>query len=161
MTTALALYQPPALVRPSGITSGDGADLVAQAWGRFGTSAQTQVDAQVQRQADVALDRVMARVPALAAQVSATAADAIERGRVAATRAAHDAAADALRQAAATLVRAEPWLGAEAERIAGRAGGRAADSGLSTIATQLAPYAVGALLVGVAVYLATEPRGGR
>lgn len=156
MTSALALWQPPPLVvRPSGIPSGDGADLLAGAWSRLGTSAQTQVDAQIARQADVALDRVMNRAPAAGVLLQEQVRLATAQVQRAATQVAHDAAADALRQAGAALLRAEPWLRQEVATLSATGGRSAADSGLATVATQLAPWALAALLVGGAIYLAT------
>jgi hypothetical protein len=102
-------------------------------------------------------DRVtIAELKAIVAARQATAQ--VQR---AATQAAHNIAADALRQAAAALLAAEPWLRQEVATLSATGGRSAADSGLATIATQLAPYALGALLVGVAVYVATEPRRAR
>lgn len=160
--SSMVLWQPPALaVRPSGIASGDGADLLAGAWARLGTSAQTQVDAQIARQADVALDRVMARAPAAGTILQEQVRLATAQVQRAATQAAHDIAADALRQAGAALLRAEPALRAEVAALSATGGRNAADAGFSAVVTQLAPWLLGAALVGVAVYVATEPRRAR
>lgn len=160
--SGMVLWQPPALtVRPSGIASGDGADLLAGAWSRLGTSAQTQVDAQIARQADVALDRVMARAPAAGVLLQGQVQQATAQVQRAATQAAHDIAADALQQAAAALVRAEPWLSQQVATLSATGGRNAADSGLAAITAQLAPWAIGAALVGVAVYILTEPKRAR
>lgn len=158
--SGMILWQPP-FVRPSGIASGDGADLLAGAWARAAAGAQTQVDEQVRRQADVALDQVMARAPAAGAVLQANIATALAQGQRAVEDSTRRIAADALRQASAALIRAEPWLQGAIAEASATGGRRAADSGLAAVATQLAPYAIATLLVGVAVYLATEPRHAR
>lgn len=161
MSTALALYAPTP-VRPSGIaTSLDGPELLAGAWARAAAGVQTSVDDQIRRQADVALDRVMARAPAAGVVLQANIAAALAQGQRAAEDSARRIAADALRQASGALIAAEPWLRQEVETLSATGGRRAADSGFAVIATQLAPYAVAMLLVGVAVYVATEPKHAR
>lgn len=165
MTTALALRPLPLMVRPAGLPAlPDPIEALAGAWGRAGTAAQTSVDAAVARQADVALDRVMARAPAAGVLLQQQVALAVAQGQRAATQAAHDIAADALRQASAALLAAEPWLRQEVLSLSASGGQRAANAGLGAIGAQLTPYvtyAIGAVLVGVAVYLATERRGSR
>lgn len=162
MTTALALWQPPVYaVRPSGDPLPDPIEALAGAWTRAGTSAQSQVDAQIARQANVALDQVMNRAPAAGVLLQEQVRLATAQVQRAATQAAHDIARDALRQASAALMQAEPWLRQEVASLSATGGRSAAGSGLAEIATQLAPYAIGALLVGVAVYVITEPRRAR
>lgn len=142
----LALYRP--VYAPAGIAVSDGADALAAAWARTTQGVQTAADDQIRRAAETALDSVQARTPALAAQIRGEIAVAVQQTAMTVQSTASAVVADAFRQAAAALIAAQPSLEAAVRRIAAQGGQSATEAGLSTAVRKVAPYAIGAVVVG-------------
>ena len=129
-------------------------DFLAGVWSRIGsaTGASSAVDRQAASAAGAAMDELMRRQPALAAQITAQVNAAVAQSLTAATAAAQTIVQNTLRQAAVALIQAQPYLAQQLDQIAARGGSSAAGGAADTLQTRLIPLAIGALVVGVAVY---------
>ena len=136
--------------------AGNAADLISGAWSRISRGAGTAIDRQVASAAGAAMDELMRRQPALAAQITAQVNAAVAQSLRAVTAVAQTIVANALRQAATALIQAQPYLAQQVEQLSAR-GGAAATRGATreasdTLQSKIIPLTIGALVIGVAAY---------
>lgn len=140
--------------------AGNAADLISGAWSRISRGAGTAIDRQVASAAGAAMDELMRRQPALAAQITAQVNAAVAQSLTAATAAAQTIVQNTLRQAAVALIQAQPYLAQQVEQLGARGGAAATRGAADTLQSKIIPLTIGALVVGVAAYgIARSMRG--